>query len=180
MSRSSIKVFTDLNHKLMKLDGQKYDLDILTKESYFTRKSKKLSFIDDMKLIISMGPSSIKEEMFDYFGLDIDTVSAPGFVESRVKIKEEAFKYLLDYMNKAYPCDKTYKGYRLLAVDGSDITIPTDRNDYSTYERNSSQQTGFNNLHLNALYDILNSNKKAYIYQIGFNLRLFYIHHIVN
>ena len=68
MSRSSIKVFTDLNHKLMKLNQNKYDLNLLTKDTYFTRKAKKLSFIDDMKLIISMGPSSIKEEMFDYFG----------------------------------------------------------------------------------------------------------------
>ena len=102
MSRSSIKVFTDLNHKLMKLDHEKYDLDLLTKDSYFTRRSKKLSFIDDMKLIISMGPSSIKEELFDYFGLDINTVSAPGFVESRVKIKQEAFKYLLDCIEMSF------------------------------------------------------------------------------
>ena len=101
MSRSSIKVFTDLNHKLMKLDHEKYDLNLLTKDSYFTRKAKKLSFIDDMKLIISMGPSSIKEEMLDYFGLEINIVSAPGFIESRVKIKDEAFKYLLDYIKKS-------------------------------------------------------------------------------
>ena len=58
MSRSSIKVFTDLNHKLMKLDHEKYDLNLLTKDTYFTRRSKKLNFIDDMKLIISMGPST--------------------------------------------------------------------------------------------------------------------------
>ena len=63
MSRSSIKVFTNLEHKLMKLNHEKHNLDLLTKDSYFTRKAKKLSFIDDMKLIISMGPSSIKEEM---------------------------------------------------------------------------------------------------------------------
>ena len=156
MSRSSIKVFTDLNHKLMKLDHEKYDLDLLTKEGYFTRRSKKLSFIDDMKLIISMGPSSIKEEMFDYFGLDVNTVSAPGFVESRVKIKQEAFKYLLDYMNKAYPCNNTYKGYRLLAVDGSDITIPTNKNDYQTLSPHGGQKE-YSNYHLNALYDILNN-----------------------
>ena len=156
MSRSSIKVFTDLEHKLMKLNHEKHNLDLLTKDSYFTRKAKKLSFIDDMKLIISMGPSSIKEEMFDYFGLDINTVSAPGFIESRVKIKGKAFKYLLDYMNSAYPCDKTYKDYRLLAVDGSDITIPTDRNDYQTLTPHGGQKE-FSNYHLNALYDILNN-----------------------
>lgn len=156
MSKSSVKVLTDLNHKLKKLDAQKYELDLLTKDYYFTRKPKKLSFIDDMKLIMSMGSSSIKEEMYKYFDYSLNTVSAPGFVESRVKIKEEAFKYLLDYMNKAYPCDKTYKGYRLLAVDGSDITISTDKNDYETYESNKNKSIGFNNLHLNGLFDILN------------------------
>ena len=156
MSRSSIKVFTDLNHKLMKLDHEKYDLDLLTKDTYFTRRSKKLSFIDDMKLIISMGPSSIKEEMFDYFGLDINTVSAPGFVESRIKIKQEAFKYLLDYMNKAYPCDKTYKGYRLLAVDGSDVCMQSMKDDYENTNPGCGGKPGCM-VHLNALYDILNN-----------------------
>ena len=156
MSRSSIKVFTDLDHKLMKLDHEKHSLDLLTKESYFTRRSKKLSFIDDMKLIISMGPSSIKEEMYDYFGLDINTVSAPGFVESRVKIKQEAFKYLLNYMNKAYPCDKTYKGYRLLAVDGSDVCMPSMNNDYENTNAGGIGKPACM-VHLNALYDILNN-----------------------
>ena len=156
MSRSSIKVFTDLNHKLMKLDHEKYDLNLLTKDSYFTRKAKKLSFIDDMKLIISMGPSSIKEEMFDYFGLDINTVSAAGFVESRIKIKQEAFKYLLDYMNKTYPCNKTYKGYRLLAVDGSDICMQSMKDDYENINPGYGGKPGCM-VHLNALYDILNN-----------------------
>lgn len=157
MSRSSIKVFTDLNHKLMKLDHEKYDLNLLTKDSYFTRKAKKLSFIDDMKLIISMGPSSIKEEMFDYFGLDINTVSAPGFVESRVKIKDIAFKYLLNYINKAYPCDKTYKGYRLLAVDGSDIAMSSANDDYENTNPGNGNGKPACMVHLNALYDVLNN-----------------------
>lgn len=155
MSKSSIKVFTDLNHKLKKLDAQKRELGLLTKDHYFTRKPKKLSFIDDMKLIMSMGPSSLKEEMYKYFGYNLDTVSAPGFIESRVKIKDIAFKELMNEMNKAYPCKKTYKGYRLLAVDGSDITISTDENDLLTSHHNQNEK-GYNNLHLNGLFDILN------------------------
>jgi len=157
MKMNSIKVFTDLNHKLMKLDQNKYVLNLLTKESYFTRRSKKLSFIDDMKLIISMEPSSIKEEMFDYFGLDIDTVSTPGFVESRVKIKDIAFKYLLDYMNSAYPCNKTYKGYRLLAVDGSDIAMSSANDDYENTNPGNGNGKPACMVHLNALYDVLNN-----------------------
>lgn len=155
MSKSSIKVFTDLNHKLMKLDARKHELGLLTKDYYFTRKPKKLSFIDDMKLIMSMGPSSIKEEMYKYFGYSLDTVSASGFIESRVKIKDAAFKELMNEMNKAYPCKKTYKGYRLLAVDGSDITIPIDKNDHETVKSNGDKKQSAM-YHLNALYDIIN------------------------
>ena len=155
MSKSSIKVFTDLNHKLMKLDAQKHELGLLTKDYYFTRKPKKLSFVDDMKLIMSMGPSSLKEEMYKYFGYNLETVSASGFVESRVKIKDAAFKELMNEMNKAYPCKKTYKGYRLLAVDGSDITIPIDKNDHETVKSNGDKKQSAM-YHLNALYDIIN------------------------
>lgn len=156
MSKSSIKVLTDLNHKLMKLDRQKRELDLLTKDYYFTRKPKKLSFIDDMKLIMSMGSSSIKEEMYKYFGYSLDTVSAPGFIESRVKIKDAAFKELMNEMNKAYPCDKTYKDYRLLAVDGSDISISSDKTDIENINPGGTGHKPACMMHLNALYDIIN------------------------
>ena len=62
---------------------------------------------------------------------------------------------LMDRMNKAYPCDKKYMGYRLLSVDGCDLTIPTDRNDKETYEQYINER-GFNNYHLNCLFDLMN------------------------
>ena len=61
----------------------------------------------------------------------------------------------MDRMNKAYPCDKKYMGYRLLSVDGCDLTIPTDRNDKETYEQYINER-GFNNYHLNCLFDLMN------------------------
>ena len=64
-------------------------------------------------------------------------------------------KELMDVMNKAYPCDKKYRGYRLLSVDGCDLTIPTDRNDKETYEQYINE-CGFNNYHLNCLFDLMN------------------------
>lgn len=152
----SDKVFTTLEHKLAKLDHQKHEKNLLTKEGYFTRKQKKLSFKEDMKILMSIGPSSMNKELFGYFNYDIDTVSLPGFIKSRAKIKQEAFIELMKMMNKAYPCNKTYKGYRLLAVDGSDLPISTDKNDYDTYENQGGIGSGYCIIHLNALYDILN------------------------
>ena len=157
MSKKSFssKVFTALEHKLMKLDKQKYEKGLLTSDVYFTRAPRKLDFKEDMKILLVCGAASMKKELYEYFDYDIDTVSLPGFIRSRAKIKEEAFKELMDVMNKAYPCDKKYMGYRLLSVDGCDLTIPTDRNDKETYEQYINER-GFNNYHLNCLFDLMN------------------------
>ena len=157
MSKKSFssKVFTALDHKLMKLDKQKHEKGLLTSDVHFTRAPRKLDFKEDMKILLSCGAASMKKELYEYFDYDIDTVSLPGFIRSRAKIKEEAFKELMDRMNKAYPCDKKYMGYRLLSVDGCDLTIPTDRNDKETYEQYINER-GFNNYHLNCLFDLMN------------------------
>ena len=144
-----------MDHKLMKLDKEKHEKGLLTSDVYFTRKSRKLDFKEDMKILLSCGASSMKKELYEYFDYDVETVSLPGFIRSRAKIKEEAFKELMDRMNKAYPCDKKYMGYRLLSVDGCDLTIPTDRNDKETYEQYINER-GFNNYHLNCLFDLMN------------------------
>ena len=51
---------------------------------------------------------------------------------------------------------KTYNGYYLLACDGSDINISHNPKDKTTYHINTSATRGYNQLHLNALYDVLN------------------------
>ena len=156
MSRKSFsnKVFTVLDHKLMKLDRQKHEMGLLTSDVYFTRAPRKLDFRKDMKILLSCGASSMKKELYEYFDYDIDTVSLPGFIRSRAKIDEPAFMELMDRMNKAYPCNKKYKGYRLLAVDGSDLAIEKDENDKASLNRN--QKDSYSIYHLNCLYDILN------------------------
>ena len=157
MSKKSFsnKVFTVLDHKLMKLDKEKHEKGLLTSDVHFTRAPRKLDFKEDMKILLSCGAASMKKELYEYFDYDIDTVSLPGFIRSRAKIDEPAFMELMDRMNKAYPCDKKYMGYRLLSVDGCDLTIPTDRNDKETYEQYINER-GFNNYHLNCLFDLMN------------------------
>lgn len=149
-------VLTVLDHKLMKLDKNKYELNLINNNG-FTRKPKKLNFIEDMKLIMSMSPSTYRVGLYDYFDFNKNIVSASGYVQSRQKIKVDAFKYLLNMTNKAYPCTNTYCGYRLLAVDGSDINIPYDPNDYETTVPSHTGNKTYNQYHVNALYDILNN-----------------------
>ena len=60
---------------------------------------------------------------------------------------------------------KSYYGYRLLAVDGTDINIPCDPKDGSTYFQTFENAQGYNLLHLTALYDLRNRLYVDYIVQ---------------
>ncbi len=61
---------------------------------------------------------------------------------------------LMDFqLNQHY--GKLFKGYRLIACDGSDINIAHNTTDSETYFK-SGKSKGFNQLHLNAVYDLLN------------------------
>ena len=150
----SDKVFLTLKHKIVRLDSLKAVNQLINNtDSDFTRK-RKLPFSDVIMIILSMAGCPIREELLDYFDYDIDTATASAFVQARAKILPEAFEELLHLFNKAYPCDETYKGYRLIAVDGSDLNIPYDPLDKDTLHKN--QNKAYNLYHINAAYDILN------------------------
>ena len=151
----SDKVFLTLKHKVARLDRLKAVNNLINNtDSDFTRK-RKLPFPDVIMIILSMAGCPIREELLDYFDYDIDTATASAFVQARAKILPEAFEELLHLFNKAYPCDETYKGYRLIAVDGSDLNIPYDPLDKDTLHKN--QNKAYNLYHINAAYDILNN-----------------------
>jgi hypothetical protein len=120
----------------------------------FTRK-RKLDFSTIMSLLIGMGGNTISKELWNYFGYSTTTVSASAFVQQRSKIKYQAIEDVFhSFVNK---CDRQslYKGYRLLAVDGSDVRLPTDKREVFTYLANDDTSEGYNLLHLDAMYDIL-------------------------
>lgn len=50
---------------------------------------------------------------------------------------------------------KTYNGYKLIACDGSDFCYSSDPSDTVSYVQTPVYVKGYNRLHLNALYDLL-------------------------
>lgn len=153
----SDKVFVSLKNKIAQLDQLKVVNHLVNDtECDFTR-NRKLPFPDVVMLIISMAGCPIREELLDYFDYDINTATASAFVQARSKVLPDAFEQLLHLFNKAYPCTETYKGYRLIAVDGSDLNIPYDPDDWDTYHSNGPDVKGTNQFHINAAYDILNN-----------------------
>ena len=84
--------------------------------------------------------------------------------QQRDKISPAYFPEILRCFNCRYPGKIKYEGYRLLACDGSDINIFRNPSDPSSYYRNSSNDKGFNELHIAALYDLCNrSYQKLHI-----------------
>jgi len=137
------------------------DMFVKNPEKDFTR-NRKLSFRDVIKLVLSMKGNTLNKELYDYFGQDAEKiVKANAFVQQRDKIREDAFEFLFGMFNDTMVNAKTYKGYRLLAVDGSDINVAYNK-DADTYVPSGRSKVsgvdgkGYNQVHLNAVYDLLN------------------------
>jgi len=62
----------------------------------------------------------------------------------------------LNELNKAFPPDNLYKGYHLIAVDGSEMQIPLDFSDPDTLHKSASKGKFLSAFHLNVSYDVLN------------------------
>jgi hypothetical protein len=121
----------------------------------FTR-NRKMDFDNTIKFLISMQKSSTKQELLDFYHYDSDAPSQASFSQQRGKIRPDAFEFLFKEFTSNFSYDKKFKGYRLLACDGSRLNIARNPKDAKTYCLTDPYGKGFNQLHLNALYDLCN------------------------
>jgi len=121
----------------------------------FTR-NRKLPFEAVVKLLITMGGNSIYKELLESQGYDLNTSTTSAFVQQREKILPSAFEYLFQKFTATQSKHRKYRGYRLLAADGSDLHSPTNPDDTDTYFQSHQDAKGYNLTHLNALYDLYN------------------------
>lgn len=119
----------------------------------FTRK-RKLDFKDMLTILLSMGGNSLKLELMKYFEYHLETATCSAFVQQREKILPEALEFLFHQFTFAAVKPNHYNGYRLLAVDGSDLCIAHDPNDTENHFYATANTKGYNLLHLNAMYDL--------------------------
>ena len=121
----------------------------------FSRK-RVLTMETVINLLLSMQGGSLKKELYDA-GV---SVSASAFVQQRDKIPWTVMEEIFESFNSKCKDTKTYKGYRVLAIDGTTINMA--RNPKSdSFVINNSTPKGYNQLHVNPLYDVLN---KTYQY----------------
>lgn len=120
----------------------------------FVRKSE-LSFSKTMKFILGMGSRTLGKELLEFYHFDSKAVSVSAVVQRRMKIRPFAFQHLFYEFNREFSQTNFFHGYRIYAVDGSDVHIPTIPDDHGTYYK-ANDSKGYNLMHLNALYDLMN------------------------
>lgn len=119
----------------------------------FIRK-RKLDFKEMINIFLSMGGNSLKYELMEYFSYDAETATSSAFVQQREKILPEALEYLFHSFTSSSVNPKYYKGFRILAIDGSDVNIAYDPKDAENHIVKVENTKGYNILHLNAMYDL--------------------------
>ena len=104
---------------------------------------------------------SSKMEKYTFLRItNYEDISSPGLLKQREKLNPEVFRYLNEgtlniFYNECKDEVKTYKGYVLVAVDGSDFEIPntqTTRKEYSELMRNG----GCARATVSTMFDVLN------------------------
>jgi len=136
----------------MSANKQEY---VVNPEKDFTR-DRKLPFATMLQTIFSMGGQSIRKELLTRLGFSTETPTASAFVQQREKILPAAFEHAFQAFTGTLPTYKRYKGYRLLAVDSSDVPITYDPYDDETYLRRNAGYRGCSQYHLIAMYDLCN------------------------
>lgn len=150
----SLKVKSVLQKVIEDHDVRKAEF-VVNPKCDFTRK-RKLTFQMMIKATLAFGSGSIGKELLEVFDFGLITPTCSAFIQQRDKLKTSLFKSIFTHFTHAFTHYKTFKGYRLVAIDGSSLHIPHDPKDSKTYIQSTPTVKGYNVLHVNAMYDLLN------------------------
>ena len=104
-------------------------------------RTRKLPLQAMLLMLIGMGSGSLSKELYDWFGYTSSTATASAFVQQRNKIRPEAVKMIFNEFVSSTTPTATFQGYRLFAVDGSDLRLPSDpTNDFSLIRNAEGQK----------------------------------------
>lgn len=121
----------------------------------FTR-NRSCPFSSVLHCLLTMENSSLNGEIQRFFPPKKDGtfITKSAFIQQRAKLNDLAFPFLFSSLNQKFPFKKTFKGYHLLACDGSDLNLPPLPGDVSTCVASNTEGSVFYQYHLNSVYDI--------------------------
>ena len=104
---------------------------------------------------LSFSMNRSNTELLNFFGFKNKHIpSKSAFTQQRKKFNGNLYPHLLSSFNKVIPLTKTFNGFHLIAVDGTDINLPTDKHDTVYRVKQARSDNFYFQMHLNALYDI--------------------------
>lgn len=118
-------------------------------------RNRKFPFRKMITSILAFNGGTLNHEIMDFFGLDPSIGTASAFIQQRAKIPPEAFETLFQHFTSKFSEHKYFHGYRLLAVDGSDLQTAANPDDPDSFFPGTNDQKPYNLLHINAMYDLL-------------------------
>lgn len=119
-------------------------------------RNRKIPLKDLLLMLLTMEAECIKEELYHYFGRSTDAPSKAAFYKQRKKLRPDALRFLLLSFNQKCRKHLFKNKYSLIACDGSAVDIFRNPNDPDTFfEPNGKSTKGFNQIHINALYSVL-------------------------
>lgn len=124
----------------------------------FTR-NRKLSFQDIMYFVLGMPQKSLTTELDLFFGDRKLSVSKQAFSKARYKISPLAFEDIFNLSTDLFRFTnhpKTWDGYRIFAVDGSEIAVDHNKNNETEFGLKGGNQHSYPSARLTALYDVTN------------------------
>lgn len=137
------------------INAQKQDLTgLVSNPDIDFSRNRKIPYEKIILSLLTMEGTTLTNELLRQFGCDISIATSSAFVQQRKKILPIAFEKLFRNFVSHTSQNNNYKGYKLLAVDGSDIQIPTNLNDTDSLFITEGRKP-YNLLHLNALYNLL-------------------------
>ena len=133
------------------------------KQQYFTR-NRKITPQDLIYYSLNNRCKTTKMELYDYIEqFNLNEVSNVALLKQREKLNEEVFKdlnksSLTDFYQLFQNEVKTFKGYILTAVDGSDCEVPNTKITRERYKTKTGKDAGnIARIKLSNCYDLLNN-----------------------
>lgn len=119
-----------------------------------------------INLLIAMHGGSLNKELYAA-GIK---ASPSAFSQQRGKVPLSVFEDVLAFFNQLCRDSKTFKGYRVYAVDGTTVNMARNPNSESfmrgrSGSRDRDEAKGYNQLHVTPLYDIMNKTYKYCVIQ---------------
>lgn len=118
----------------------------------FTR-NRKLTMRDTIALLITMDGGALDKELLKFSRVSGVLATRQALIQQRQKLKPQAFETVFHRFNNQCHDKRRWRGYRLFALDGSCVNLPRNP-DAPSFVKHDSAPLGFNQIHLNAWYDL--------------------------